>query len=145
MSMFLGIDYGKSKVGLAMADSETRLAFAYGTLDNDKNLLQKLAEIVGKENISKVIIGIASYIHPVKSPMQRRGLPLAEFNRVNPSERLGKFLKNKLKIEVEYQEEMFTTRQAQRNLIEKGVKGVKKFDDQEAARLILQGWLDRKE
>jgi RNase H-fold protein (predicted Holliday junction resolvase) len=47
-------------------------------------------------------------------------------------------------MKIEYQEEMFTTKQAQRNLIEKGVKGIKKFDDQEAARIILQGWLDKK-
>ena len=32
-----------------MADWETRLAFAYGTLENDKNLLQKLAEIIERE------------------------------------------------------------------------------------------------
>src|SRR4030042_6640695 len=128
---YLGIDYGKSKVGLAMADSETRMAFQYGTLDNDKNLLQKLAEIIEKENISKVIIGIASYIN--------------KESVIYPGEKLGEFLKNKLKIEVEYQEEMFTTRQAQRNLIEKGVKGIKKYDDQEAARIILQGWLDKKQ
>jgi RNase H-fold protein (predicted Holliday junction resolvase) len=38
---------------------------------------------------------------------------------------------------------MFTTREAQRNLIEKGVKGIKKYDDQEAARIILQNWLER--
>lgn len=126
---FLGIDYGKSKVGLAMADSETRMAFAYGTLENNKNLLQKLAEIIEKENISKVIIGVASYIN--------------KESVIYPGEKLGNFLKDKLRIEVEYQEEMFTTRQAQRNLIEKGVKGIKKYDDQEAARIILQSWLDR--
>ncbi len=127
---FLGIDYGKSRVGLAIADSETRLAFAYETLDNDKNLLQKLAEIVERENVSKVIIGVASHVN--------------KESVIYPGERLGNFLKEKLKIEVEYQDEMFTTQQAQRNLIEKGVKGIKLYDDQEAARIILQGWLDKR-
>lgn len=127
---FLAIDYGQSKVGLAMADSETRMAFAYGTLDNDKNLLQKLAEIAEKENVSKIIIGVASYIN--------------KESVIYPGEKLGNFMKEKLKIEVEYQEEMFTTKQAYRNLIEKGVKGIKKHDDEEAARIILQGWLDKK-
>ncbi|MDD5489536.1 MAG: Holliday junction resolvase RuvX [Candidatus Moranbacteria bacterium] len=128
-SHILGIDYGESKVGLAVGDSETRMAFGYATLENDKNLFQKLAEIIEKENISKVIIGVASYINKESS--------------IYPGEKLGNFLKEKLKVEVEYQDEMFTTREAQRNLIEKGVKGIKKFDDQEAARLILQGWLDK--
>jgi len=124
----LGIDYGKSKVGLAIADSETQIAFTYATLDNDKNFLQKLMEIIERENISKVIIGVASHIN-------RKSV-------VYPGERLGEFLKNKLKIEVEYRDEMFTTKMACRNLIEKGVKGIKKYDDQEAARIILQSWLD---
>ena len=127
VSHFLGIDYGESKVGLATADSETRMAFQYATLDNDNNFLQKLSEIIQKENISKVIIGISASVEvkPIRF-------------------RLENFLKEKLKMKIEYQEEMFTTKQAQRNLIEKGVKGIKKFDDQEAARIILQGWLDKK-
>lgn len=141
LGKYLGIDYGRAKIGLAIADSETWMAFSYGMLENDKKLLQKLAEIIEKENVSKVIIGVASYIYPVKS--RRAGAPSAQFNRVNPGEKLGNFLKKKLKVEVEYQEEMFTTREAQRNLIEKGVKGIKKYDDQEAARIILQAWLDK--
>lgn len=126
----LGIDYGKSKVGLAIADGETRLAFGYGTLNNDKNFLQKLAEVIEKEDISKVIIGIPSRINREKA--------------VYPGEKLGDFLRERLKIAVEYQNEMFTTREAQRNLIEKGVKGIKRYDDQEAARIILQSWLDKR-
>lgn len=132
---FLGIDYGQSKVGLAMADGETRMAFAYGTLDNDKNLLQKLAEIVEREDVSRVIIGISS--GPTARPKRKADGPLSN------NEKLGNFFKEKLNIEVEYQEEMFTTREAQRKLIEKGVKGIKRYDDQEAARIILQNWLDK--
>ena len=129
ISHILGIDYGQSKVGLAMADSETRIATAFATLENDKIFLQRLAEIIERENISKVIIGIASYVN--------------KESVVYPGERLGNFLKKKLSMEVEYQEEMFTTREAYRHLIEKGVKEIKKYDDQEAARIILQGWLDK--
>ena len=125
-------------MGLALADSETRLAFAYGTLNNDKNLLQKLAEIIERENIRKVIIGISSGPTALKTPVEIKSL------RLSDSQRLGNFLKEKLKVKVEYQNEMFTTREAQRKLIEKGVKGIKKYDDQEAARIILQNWLDKR-
>jgi len=120
LGKILGIDYGRSKIGLAIADNETRIASAYTTLDNDKNFLPKLAEIIEKEGISKVIIGTT-----------------------DSATKLADFLKDKLKVEVEYQNEMFTTKQAHQNLIEKGMKGIKRFDDQEAARLILQGWLDK--
>jgi putative holliday junction resolvase len=121
MKRILGIDYGRSKIGLAIADSETKIASTYTTLNNDKNFLPKLVEIIKKEEISKAIIGVA-----------------------NSTVKLAKFLEDKLKIEVEYQDEMFTTKQAHQNLIEKGTKGVKRFDDQEAARIILQSWLDKK-
>lgn len=125
----LGIDYGKADVGLALADEETKIAFAYATIKNDKNFLQNLAEIIEKENVKTVVIGVPSYINREE----------VEYD----SEKLGKFLEENLKIEVEYQNEMFTTKMAQAKLIEKGVKGIKRYDDQEAARIILQEWLDR--
>jgi putative holliday junction resolvase len=126
---FLAIDYGKSKVGLALADNETKIAFPYKTLDNDKNFFQELAEIITKRNISLVIIGLPSYINKEKVEYE--------------SEKVGKIIKDKIGVEVEYQNEMFTTQMAQKNLIEKGVKGIKKYDDAEAARIILQSWLDK--
>jgi putative Holliday junction resolvase len=130
ISHYLGIDYGKSNVGLALADSETRMAFAHKTLKNDKNFINNLSEIIEKENVNKIVIGIPEY----------RG------NAVNhvsiEAKKLGEFFKNTLKIEVFYQNEMFTTKMAQSNLIEKGMKGVNKFDDQESAKIILQEWMD---
>ncbi|OGI17394.1 MAG: hypothetical protein A2Z52_01940 [Candidatus Moranbacteria bacterium RBG_19FT_COMBO_42_6] len=126
---FLAIDFGLSKVGLALSESETKIAFAYKTINNDKNLFQKLAEIIEEENVKTVIIGIPAYIN--KEEVEYAG------------ETLGKKIKELLSfVEICYHNEMFTTRMAQKNLIEKGVKGVKKFDDQEAARIILQSWLD---
>lgn len=128
VSQILGIDFGRSKVGLALADSETKMAFVYKTIENNKELVQKLAEIVSKENVRKIIIGIPSYIN--RENVEYEG------------EKLGKLLEETLEIPVKYQNEMFTTRMAQANLIEKGVKGIKKFDDEESAKIILQEWLD---
>jgi len=126
---YLGIDYGQAKVGLAIADNETKIAFAYTILENDRNLLQKLAEIIKKKCVEVVVIGIPSYVNDEKT--------------VYESERLGNKIKKVIpKIEIIYQNEMFTTKMAQDNLIAKGVKGVKEHDDEEAARIILQGWLD---
>ena len=130
ISHILGIDYGKTNVGLALADLETKMAFAYNTIKNSKDLAENLTEIIKKENVSKVVIGIPEY----------RGNAV---NRVSEeAKELGEFLKNTLKIEVFYQNEMFTTKMAQANLKEKGMKGVNKFDDNESARIILQEWLD---
>lgn len=130
ISRILGIDYGQSKIGLALADNETRMAFTYNTLENNKNFMEKLAEIVQKENIEKIIIGIPSYINRKETKYE--------------GEILGKKIKNIFPdMEIGYQNEMFTTKIAQDNLVAKGVKGVKRYDDQEAARIILQEWLDK--
>lgn len=123
------MDFGTAKVGLALADTETKIAYAHKTLKNDKDLLQKILEIIVRENVLKIIIGIPLYIN-------RKEIICA-------GERLGKIISKVAGVEVEYQNEMFTTKMAQANLIEKGAKGVKKYDDQEAARIILQSWLDK--
>ena len=131
ISKILGIDYGRTKVGLAFANSETKIAFVHGTLKNDKDFLQKLLEIIEGENIGKIIIGVPSYVN-------RKEV-------VYESEKLGDTIKKILPtVEIEYQNEMFTTKMAQKNLIERGIKSVKKHDDEEAARIILQSWLDNK-
>jgi len=133
ISHFLGVDFGKAKIGLAVADSETRIAFSFGVLKNDKNLMKNLANIIEKKGIGKVIIGIAGV-------ETRQCLVSTERNSKT---RLIASLLDKFNIPIEYQNEMYSTQQAERNLIEKGAKKIKRFDDQEAARIILQSWLDR--
>ncbi len=133
-SNILGVDYGESKVGLAIADNETRIAFAYATLTNDKNIIRKIAKIAEKENIKKIIIG---------NP-ESRGFTSTITVEVKP--RLDKFcklLKKELGAPIEFQSEIYSTKLAERKLKEKGARGIKKYDDQEAARIILQSWLDR--
>lgn len=137
ISHFLGIDWGQSNIGLALADKETKMAFIHKILKNDKNLIQNLTEIITEKNVDTVIIG-----NPSHAGFKGDSVKLPEGN--NGARRLGNIMENNLKVKVYYQDEMFTTKMAQANLIEKGVKGIKKYDDQEAARIILQEWLDRK-
>jgi putative Holliday junction resolvase len=128
ISQILGVDFGRAKVGLALADSETKMAFAYKILKNGKRLADDLEEIIRKENVGKAVIGIPSY---------KNGETIE-----NEAKQLGEFLQNSLKIEVFYQNEMFTSKMAQANLKEAGLKNVSRSDDQESARIILQEWLD---
>ena len=52
-------------------------------------------------------------------------------------------MKKKLGISVEFFDEMFSTKMAHANIKMRGGKNIAEFDDQEAARIILQGWLDK--
>lgn len=127
---YMGIDWGSVDVGIAVADPETRVALAYGTIRNDDELLSRIASIVNQESIGTVIIGIPSHVN--RKEVEYEG------------EELGRELRLLLPdIRIAYQDEMFTTKMAQQNLIERGMKNVSKYDDEEAARIILQEWLDR--
>jgi putative holliday junction resolvase len=130
ISHYLGIDFGRAKIGLAVADSETRIAFVLKTLENNKDFLRKLVKIIHENEINKVIIGIPAHIN--RKEVEYDG------------ERLGKLLEKESSVEVEYQNEMFTTKMAHQNLINKGARNIKTQDDQEAARIILQSWLDKR-
>ena len=127
---YLGIDFGISKVGLAMAENITKIAFAYTILANDKNLVQKMITIIQKEKISQIIIGIPLYVEATKTEKEAK--------------KLGRQLVGKLpQLKIKYQNEMFTTKMAQANLKMQGIKKIQQYDDQEAARIILQSWLDQ--
>jgi len=124
----LGIDYGKSKIGLAIADNETRMAFAFDTLPNDKKFLQKLREIVEKENVKTVIMGMVSHEKDTESAGEKMIF--------------AKMIEKEIGMPIVFQDEMFTTKMAQDNIKQRGGRNIAKTDDQEAARIILQSWLD---
>ncbi len=130
MTNYLGIDYGSSKVWIALAHAETGVALAYSTLKNDEFFMENLLKLIALEDIGMVVIGIPSHIN--REEVEYDG------------EKLGKLLSEKLPdIRIAYQDEMFTTKMAQANLIERGEKHVGRHDDAEAARIILQSYMDR--
>jgi putative Holliday junction resolvase len=126
-SRIMAIDFGKAKVGLAMADNETKIAFSYATLDNSNDLLDKIAEIIVKEGVGIIIMGKIGQWESAEN-----------FD----IKKLAEELKNKTGVKVEFQEEMFTTKMAQDRIKETGKKDIKQLDNQEAARIILESWLE---
>ncbi|MFA4817574.1 MAG: Holliday junction resolvase RuvX [Parcubacteria group bacterium] len=132
ISHYLGIDFGTAKIGLALADMEMEMAFIYQNIANDKKMLENLAKIVEKENIKKIIIGKSGKL--AGSNVAQKSFNIEE---------IGKKIEKELGVPVLYHEEMFTTKMAQDNLKERGEKNIKKYDDREAARIILQDWLDK--
>lgn len=57
----LGIDYGSKRVGVALGDTETRIANAWEVLMNDSGLeplASRIADIAEREEAEKIIVGI---------------------------------------------------------------------------------------
>ncbi|MBI4280749.1 Holliday junction resolvase RuvX, partial [Candidatus Uhrbacteria bacterium] len=54
----LGIDYGTKRIGLAVGDTESRLASPLFTLQNDKNFWDAFLKLIEDEKIDQTVIGL---------------------------------------------------------------------------------------
>lgn len=122
----LGIDYGRSKVGVAIAIngfSEPLKVIHYKDIDSLKEDIKKATQ---DEDIGKVVVGVSE---------QEMGKESLEF-----SKELGKYLE----IPVETFDETLTSKEAQRISIEVGIKRKKRkeMEDAYAASLMLQDYVD---
>jgi putative Holliday junction resolvase len=61
----LGIDYGSKRVGIALGDTETRLATAWQVMPNDglESLVSGIADLAEKEEAEQVVVGVP---HPLQ-------------------------------------------------------------------------------
>ena len=123
---FLGIDYGAKRIGLAISDERQTLAFPKEILPNDKNIFEKIAEILREENITEVVIG---------ESLDFSGKP----NKISgATENFITEFEEKFKLPVHKQKEFLTTVEARR--YQENNNSV----DASAAALILQRYLDKK-
>ena len=131
----LSIDHGDKKTGLAISDEDEKLASRFLTVENksSENLIKEIKKIILEKDISKIILGI---------PIGFKGESAQTQNIRKFSAKLSESIKMPI-IEIN---EIFTSKMAEENLLNAGVKReeIKKIIDQEAARIILQDYLDRK-
>jgi RNase H-fold protein (predicted Holliday junction resolvase) len=125
MKNFLAIDWGKAKVGVALAHAETRIAVPYGIWPVDEKLWGILEEVMTTEEIGTVILGDPE--HPEKS---------FEEELLAVEARLMQ-----LGVRVVRVNEMFTTKMAGAARKEAEKKYIQAYDDAEAARIMLTDWL----
>ena len=98
-------------------------------MKNDDTLLTNIEALLEKEEVGTVVIGVH------KS---------STYYGEQEGEKLGKQIGNRFKVAVEYQDEMFTSKMAQDNLVAQGYRKVATLDDAEAARILLQSFLDKR-
>ena len=66
---YLGIDYGKKNIGLAISDSAGKVAMPFGILNNNQNFLQKLSQLLITEKIDKIVIGLSLNLDGEENPL----------------------------------------------------------------------------
>lgn len=121
---YLAIDYGSKRVGLALSDEGLILGFPYKTVEN-KDLIKVLKEIIKKEEVGKVILGL-----PLNFQMD-------ETEQTKKVKNFKSLFEKNTDIRIEYENELLTTAQAKKS----GVAD--KHIDASSAALILQSYLDR--
>jgi putative holliday junction resolvase len=129
---YLGVDYGSSFIGLAMGDSESRLALPYDTIEEkDKERQVALVQqVVVDEEIDEVVIGF---------PISLEG---TEEEQAEATDRFMSDLTNELAVPIHREDERFSSQLAQRQMQEDS--GGKYDEHALAAAAILQTFLDRK-
>jgi putative Holliday junction resolvase len=127
----LGIDYGKRKIGFAIAISELAEPFMVIKVDSDEEAISKILKVVEVEKVEKVVVGFSE---------GQIGLDSENFSR-NLSHKLAE-----KKISVETFDETLSTQEAQRLSIEAGMKREKrkKLEDAFSAAIMLQSYLEEK-
>ena len=128
----LSIDYGEKRIGLAVCDKKEVLASRFLTLENKslEKSIKEIKKIILEENVKKIVVGI----------------PIGFKNKSEQTRIIEKFiskLKKNVSIPIIRINEIFTSKMAKKNLREAGVKDVKKVIDQEAARIILESYLEK--
>ncbi|MDO8669131.1 MAG: Holliday junction resolvase RuvX [Candidatus Buchananbacteria bacterium] len=123
----LGIDYGDSKIGLAIGDIESGVATPYGVIKNLgwNNAIHQIKSVCEKERIEKIIVGV-----PV-NPM------VIESEQIKKIEDFIFKLRTETGLEIIGQDERFSTQEAQKLIAKRKSK-----DDDVSAMLILQGYFD---
>lgn len=132
----MGLDYGDARTGVAISDllgitAQGLESIAHG--ENQKMLLNRLAEIIEEYQIEKIVIGYPLNMNATKGP------------RAEKTDKFIEKLKNRFKIEVIKMDERLTTVSAHRTMTELSVgkDKKKKIVDTISAQYILQMYLDK--
>ena len=134
----MGLDYGSKTVGVAVSDPLGLTAQGVETVwrKQETKLRQTLArieELISEYQVERIVLG---YPKNMNNTIGERAVKSLEFKEK---------LEKRTGLPVVMWDERLTTAEAERTLMETGVRreNRKQYLDQMAAVLILQGYLDR--
>src|SRR5229473_6493142 len=145
------MDYGRARIGLAIADAETRMAQPLNTMErvNRNEDMRRLRELVHEQDVKQIVLGLPLRLDGTRGPMAEE------------AERFAQRVRKKIGVPVEMVDERLTSWKAERLLEElqgrfihdeklTGGKKPKKVQgkmtvDAVAAAVILKEYLDRPE
>jgi putative holliday junction resolvase len=147
----LAVDYGRVRIGLALADSETQMPQPLSTMEriNRNEDMRRLRELVREHGVKQIVVGLPLRLDGTRSEMAEE------------VERFAERIRKQIRVPVEMVDERLTSWEAERLLEEVqgrfinddklgGFKKPKKVKakmtvDAVAAAVILKEYLDRQE
>lgn len=131
---YLGIDYGDKRIGLAICDANETMALPLTIIHGQKGLPQKIADIVKKESVEAIVVGLPLNMDDSQGPQARRVLGFAR--------QLNKYVD----IPVHFQDERLSSFEAEEKLASINLTSSKKRKriDAVAAATILEAFLEQK-
>src|SRR5258707_14814351 len=146
----LAVDYGRARIGLALADAETRMAQPVNTMEriNRNEDMRRLRELVREHGVAQIVVGLPLRLDGTRGEM------------VEEVERFAQRARKQIGVPVEMVAERLTSWEAERLMEEiqgrfirdEKLAGSKKSKnaqakinaDADGAAVILKAYLDRK-
>ena len=132
----LAIDYGDSRIGLALSDIMHVIAKPYKTINNSSydSVISNLQEIIINNLVGEILIGL---------PVTLKNNNSEQTNKVKA---FIEKLSEKISIPIISYDERLTSVSATRSLVQQGIKTGKNKGaiDMTAAAIFLQNYLDEK-
>ena len=147
----LAVDYGRARIGLAIADSEARMAQPLSTMErvNRNEDMRRLRELVREQGVKQIVVGLPLRLDGTRGSMAEE------------AERFAQRVRKQIGVPVELMDERLTSWEAERLLEEvqgrfihdeklgagrKQKKAQPKMTvDAVAATVILREYLERQE
>ena len=134
MGRVLGIDYGDSRIGLAMSDPLKIIASPFKTIRNEGNekCLQVFQSLIKQKDVEAIVVGL---------PIGLKGQETAQTKKVREFANLLYTLKLPIRLE----DERLSSVSAEKSMIQQNIKTGhnKGLIDQRAAAIVLQQFLDK--
>lgn len=132
---YMGIDYGKARIGIAFSDLSGTIASAHSVIKGEgEKDVENLSKLAKSMEVKYIVIGLPLNADGTESEMSKF---VQDF---------GKKLSEKSGLQVFYQDERYTSYEAEEYLKEAGIKWEKRKEllDKVSAQIILQNYLDER-
>jgi len=130
----MGVDYGTARIGIALSDELQMLAHPAETIvvAKTRDAAGRVAELAQTNNVARIVVGLPRHMNGSEGASAQEASSFAEKVR------------SLVPCEVRTWDERLSTVAAHRALREAGksTRQTRKYVDQVAAQMLLQGYLD---